>query len=126
MKRFSVHDGSTTDRTVGGDAIVNAGNPYLGLGSGVSVTIREACGGAAFQQLVREALSTSSSMPLLGAGHGGLGVVASTRAVFTGIATALERGTASGAQRVSVRFAVPDVRAANVLFDEDWIAPFRL
>ena len=38
------------------DAIVNSSNSGVGLGSGVSGSIRDACGGAAFQQECRDVL----------------------------------------------------------------------
>ena len=52
---------------LGTHAIVNAGNPALGLGSGVSGAIRDACGGEAFQKSVRERLAEEFDEPL-GAG----------------------------------------------------------
>ena len=48
--------GSITDPRIGAHAIVNASNPAVGLGSGVSGAIREACGGLEFQREVRERL----------------------------------------------------------------------
>lgn len=48
--------GSITEPALGADAIVNASNPAVALGSGVSGAIREACGGAVYQRELREAL----------------------------------------------------------------------
>ena len=47
--RLSTFVGSLVDQALGAHAIVNASNPHVGLGSGVSGAIRAACGGAAFQ-----------------------------------------------------------------------------
>ena len=55
--------GSIVD-AVGAHAIVNASNPSLGLGSGVSGAIREACGGAAFQAEVRRVHEEEYDEPL--------------------------------------------------------------
>lgn len=55
---------SIVDPVVGAHAILNASNPDLGLGSGVSGAIREACGGAAFQQEVRARLEEEFDAPL--------------------------------------------------------------
>lgn len=60
----STHTGSIVDREVDSHAIVNASNPSVGLGSGVSGAIREACGGARFQVIVREALEAEFGEPL--------------------------------------------------------------
>jgi O-acetyl-ADP-ribose deacetylase (regulator of RNase III) len=54
--RLSIYIGSLVDPPLGAHAVVNASNPSVGLGSGVSGAIREACGGAAFQRECREAL----------------------------------------------------------------------
>ena len=51
-----VHTGSITDAAIGAHAVVNASNPAVALGSGVSAAIREACGGTAFQKEVRARL----------------------------------------------------------------------
>ena len=56
--------GSIVDPRVGAHAIVNASNPELGLGSGVSGAIREACGGHSFQELVRTAWREEFDEPL--------------------------------------------------------------
>jgi O-acetyl-ADP-ribose deacetylase (regulator of RNase III) len=56
--------GSLVDARVGAHAIVNACNPELGLGSGVSGAIREACGGASYQREVRERLEEELGEPL--------------------------------------------------------------
>lgn len=45
--------GSIIDATLGADAIVNASNPHVALGSGVSGAIADACGGVEYQQEVR-------------------------------------------------------------------------
>ncbi len=50
MLLIRTHLGSITDSAVGAHAVVNASNPELALGSGVSGAIRTACGGAAFQK----------------------------------------------------------------------------
>lgn len=185
---MTVHVVSLTDPELGADAIVNAGNPHLGLGSGVSGAIRDACGGQAFQSLVRQAwteefdeplqpedcLVTSAGsatafrwvlhvaavdykrpdpetggpsgpsriqrcaasafreacmlsrehlngqplvlgMPLLGAGHGGVGVVTATRSILAGIAHAQRDCPADEALGVAVRFAVLDASSARVV-----------
>ncbi|HUM11925.1 MAG TPA: macro domain-containing protein [Myxococcaceae bacterium] len=49
---------------LGAHAIVNAGNPALGMGSGVSGAIRDACGGHPFQESVRERLEEEFDGPL--------------------------------------------------------------
>jgi O-acetyl-ADP-ribose deacetylase (regulator of RNase III) len=64
MVRVAAFVGSLVDARVGAHAIVNAGNPELGLGSGVSGAIREACGGAAYQREVRERLEEEFGEPL--------------------------------------------------------------
>ena len=56
MLLIRTHLGSITDSGVGAHAVVNASNPEVALGSGVSGAIRTACGGAAFQKEVRERL----------------------------------------------------------------------
>ena len=56
MLLIRTHLGSITDSAVGAHAVVNASNPEVALGSGVSGAIRTACGGAAFQKEVRERL----------------------------------------------------------------------
>ena len=54
MRKIDVFCGSITDcPTI---CIINSSNTSIGLGSGVSSAIREACGGAVFQQECREAL----------------------------------------------------------------------
>ncbi len=55
--------GSIVD--AGAHAVVNASNPELGLGSGVSGAIQEACGGLAFQRHVRKAWEEEFDSPLL-------------------------------------------------------------
>jgi O-acetyl-ADP-ribose deacetylase (regulator of RNase III) len=62
--RVSTYTGSIVDRAVDAHAIVNASNPSVGLGSGVSGAIRDACGGASFQVTVREALEAEFGEPL--------------------------------------------------------------
>jgi O-acetyl-ADP-ribose deacetylase (regulator of RNase III) len=54
--RIGVHTGSLVEAGVGAHAVVNASNPSVALGSGVSGALREACGGAAFQRELRERL----------------------------------------------------------------------
>ncbi len=54
--KLSVFVGSLVDPAVGAHAIVNASNPGVLLGSGVSAAIREACGGDAYQREIRERL----------------------------------------------------------------------
>ncbi|MCB9615175.1 MAG: macro domain-containing protein [Sandaracinus sp.] len=56
--------GSLTDPALGADALVNASNPEVALGSGVSAAIREACGGLAYQRAIREALDDEFGEPL--------------------------------------------------------------
>jgi len=56
MPLIRTNSGSITDSAVGAHAVVNASNPEVVLGSGVSGAIRTACGGAAFQKEVRERL----------------------------------------------------------------------
>lgn len=53
---LSVYTGSLVDPAIAAHAVVNASNPSVALGSGVSGALREACGGVAFQQEVRERL----------------------------------------------------------------------
>lgn len=62
--RVSVQQASITDPTLRAHAIVNASNPDVGLGSGVSGAIREACGGSDFQREVRERLVDEFDAPL--------------------------------------------------------------
>ena len=64
MVRAAAFVGSLVDSRVGAHAIVHAGNPELGLGSGVSGALREACGGAAYQREVRERLEEDFGEPL--------------------------------------------------------------
>ena len=54
--KIRAFSGSIVDPSIGAHAVVNASNPSVGLGSGVSGAIREACGGPAFQNEVRERL----------------------------------------------------------------------
>lgn len=54
--KLGVNAGSLIDAAVGAHAVVNASNPSVTLGSGVSGALREACGGTAFQQELRERL----------------------------------------------------------------------
>lgn len=54
--KLGVYTGSLVDAAVGAHAVVNASNPSVALGSGVSGALREACGGVAFQQELRERL----------------------------------------------------------------------
>jgi O-acetyl-ADP-ribose deacetylase (regulator of RNase III) len=54
--KLAVYIGSLVDPAIGAHAVVNASNPSVALGSGVSGALREACGGAAFQQELRERL----------------------------------------------------------------------
>ena len=56
--------GSLTDPELGADALVNASNPEVALGSGVSAAIREACGGLAYQRAIRETLEDEFGEPL--------------------------------------------------------------
>ena len=46
--------GSIVDTELGAHAIVNASNPAVALGSGVSGAIRDACGGTAYQSEVHQ------------------------------------------------------------------------
>lgn len=62
--RVAAFVGSLVEARVGAHAIVNASNPDIGLGSGVSGAIREACGGAVFQREVRERLEEEYGEPL--------------------------------------------------------------
>lgn len=55
--------GSITDSALGAHVIVNAGNPEVALGSGVSGAIREVCG-PSFQAEVRERLEEDFGAPL--------------------------------------------------------------
>jgi len=48
--------GSLVDPRVGAAAIVNASNPHVALGSGVSGAIADACGGVTYQDELRAAL----------------------------------------------------------------------
>ena len=54
--KLGVYTGSLVDAALGAHAVVNASNPAVALGSGVSAALREACGGAAFQQELRDRL----------------------------------------------------------------------
>lgn len=54
--KLGVYTGSLVDPAIGAHAVVNASNPSVALGSGVSGALREACGGTAFQQELRERL----------------------------------------------------------------------
>lgn len=54
MRKIDVFCGSITDCPT--MCIVNSSNTAIGLGSGVSSAIREACGGVVFQKECREAL----------------------------------------------------------------------
>ncbi|HTY60860.1 MAG TPA: macro domain-containing protein [Acidobacteriota bacterium] len=56
MLLIRTHLGSIADPAVGAHAVLNASNPEVALGSGVSGAIRTACGGAAFQKEIRERL----------------------------------------------------------------------
>ncbi len=49
--------GSIIESAIGAHAVVNASNPSVVLGSGISGALREACGGFAFQREIREALA---------------------------------------------------------------------
>ena len=60
----SAFHGSLVDPELGAQAIVNASNPHIGLGSGVSGAIREACGGHAFQREVRSRWEEDFEQPL--------------------------------------------------------------
>ena len=51
--RVSAFVGTIVAPALGAHAIVNASNPELGLGSGVSGAIRETCGGSAWVWLER-------------------------------------------------------------------------
>lgn len=62
--RVGTYVGSLVDEALGAHAIVNASNPSLGLGSGFSGAIREACGGTAFQAEVRRAWEDEFDEPL--------------------------------------------------------------
>jgi O-acetyl-ADP-ribose deacetylase (regulator of RNase III) len=62
--KITVKVGSIVDPAVGCHAIVNASNPSVALGSGVSGAIRGACGGAAYQAEVRAALEDEFGEPL--------------------------------------------------------------
>lgn len=54
--KIGVHIGSLVDAAIGAHAVVNASNPAVALGSGVSGALREACGGEAFQRELHERL----------------------------------------------------------------------
>jgi O-acetyl-ADP-ribose deacetylase (regulator of RNase III) len=56
MIAVGTYVGSITDAAVGADAIVNASNPEVLLGSGVSAAIRRACGGDTYQEYLSNAL----------------------------------------------------------------------
>lgn len=53
---LALHAGSLVDPAIGAHAVVNASNPSVALGSGVSAALRAACGGAAFQEELRDRL----------------------------------------------------------------------
>jgi O-acetyl-ADP-ribose deacetylase (regulator of RNase III) len=55
---------SLVDPELDAHAIVNASNPHVGLGSGVSGAIRDACGGVAFQREVRRRWEEDFDQPL--------------------------------------------------------------
>lgn len=56
MVAVGIYLGSITDAALGADAIVNASNPEVALGSGVSGAISRACGGDAYQEYLDSAL----------------------------------------------------------------------
>ncbi len=56
--------GSIVDATLGADAIVNASNPHVALGSGVSGAIADACGGVEYQHEVRSVCEDEFDEPL--------------------------------------------------------------
>lgn len=62
--RICTFVGSITAPELGAHAIVNASNPDVLLGSGVSAAIREACGGRAYQEALLEALDAEFGEPL--------------------------------------------------------------
>lgn len=64
MPTVGVFIGSITDAGLGAHAIVNASNPDVILGSGVSGAIREACGGPPYQAEVTERFEEDFGEPL--------------------------------------------------------------
>ena len=60
----STFTGSIVDPALGAHVIVNASNPGVELGSGVSGAIRDACGGAAFQANLKEAWDDEFGEPM--------------------------------------------------------------
>jgi O-acetyl-ADP-ribose deacetylase (regulator of RNase III) len=62
--RIGTFVGSITAQALGAHAVVNASNPDVALGSGVSAAIAEACGGAAYQRELREELEQQFGEPL--------------------------------------------------------------
>jgi O-acetyl-ADP-ribose deacetylase (regulator of RNase III) len=62
--RIATYVGSIVDPALGAHAILNAANPEVALGSGVSGAIRAECGGAAYQREVREAWIEQFDEPL--------------------------------------------------------------
>ena len=56
--------GSIVDTELGAHAIVNASNPAVALGSGVSGAIRDACGGTAYQSEVHQVWEDEFDEPL--------------------------------------------------------------
>jgi len=62
--KLGLYIGNLVDGAIGAHAIVNASNPNVALGSGVSGAIRKACGEKTFQQEVRERFEDEFDTPL--------------------------------------------------------------
>lgn len=64
MIKVSTFVGSIVDPSLEAAAIVNASNPHVGLGSGVSGAIADACGGTKYQRQVRAVWEDEFDEPL--------------------------------------------------------------
>ena len=64
----SVYVGSIVSPEHGAHAIVNASNPEVRLGSGVTAAIREACGGQVYQSEILERWEEEFGEPMVTVG----------------------------------------------------------
>ncbi|MFT5357353.1 MAG: O-acetyl-ADP-ribose deacetylase (regulator of RNase III) [Polyangiales bacterium] len=103
MIMADVFVGSLVDPAVKAHAVLNASNPHVALGSGVSGAIEEACG-ESFQARVRAAWKDEFDEPL--DAQDCLVTSAGTRARSAGSCTSRRWTTRSVIQRPAVRLAV--------------------